>query len=329
MEDKNIVIVSKETSQKVKSGFLWIFSNQIVNNKELTKKVCVVKIYDVLKNYLGVGVYNPHSLIAVRILSYNKNVVFDKNFFVENISKAIEYRLKLGFDTRYCRICYGESDFLPGLIIDRYNDVLVLQFYSAGMELFVNEIIETLIQLFNPTNIVFRNDFSLRKYENVEEYSRIVYSTKKLEEHILINHLDKKFYVDVFKGQKTGFYYDQKSNRKYLSQIVKDKSVLDLCCYTGAFSIIAKNFGAKNVLGVDSSKEAINLAIENAKINDLDIEFIESDVGDFIRTNKNKYDVILFDPPSYCKSKKDKIKSIKKYVKICSKLIELLNRDGV
>jgi 23S rRNA (cytosine1962-C5)-methyltransferase len=323
------IIISKETTKKVKSGFLWIFSNQIVNSSSLTKKVCVTEVYDTLKNYVGIGVYNPHSLIAVRMLSYDKNVVFDKKFFVERLTKAVSYRLSLGFDTRYCRICYGESDFLPGVVIDRYNDVLVVQFYSAGMELFVDIITESLIELFNPTNIILRNDFSLRKYENVDQYSKIVYSKKNLDNEILITHLDTKFYVDVIKGQKTGFYYDQKLNREYLTKIVKNKSVLDLCCYTGSFSIIAKRFGAKKVLGIDSSLDAINLATKNAKINNVEVEFIKCDVEEFVKTQKNKYDIVLFDPPSYCKSKKDKIKSIKKYTNMCSEIFDLLNSDGI
>ncbi len=328
------IIVNTDAWTKIKQGYLWIFSNQILNNNELEKQISLVKIYSQKNDFLSIGVYNPNSLISVRILSNNKDIKFDEDFFSKKIYNAINYRNMLGIDTKYCRIIYGESDFLPGLIIDRYDDVVVVQFYCLGMELFLTEIKNSLIDILNPSCIIVRNDFSLRKYENAKENKEIIYIKKPFTENelkggIVIEHLNKKYVVDVLEGQKTGFFYDQKNNREYVSKIVKNKSVLDLCCYTGSFSIMAKSFGAKDVLGLDTSQKAIDIAKKNALLNKLSIDFVKEDVEEFIKNEKNKYDVIVFDPPSYCKSKKDKIKSIKKYIKICSELLNLLNNNGI
>lgn len=333
MNTKQEVIIDTTIVPKLKSGYLWIFSNQILNFKQLHKKICCVDIFDEKKNFIATGVYNPHSLIAVRILSYNKDEIFDTQFFINRINRALEFRKKLNFDINYCRIVYSESDFLPGVIIDRYGNNLVLQFYSYAMELFLEKIIQALIKIFNPENIILRNDIAARENENAPQEKKLLYSTKNSNVndvgYTLITHLGKKFLVDIVNGQKTGFFYDQKYNREYVSKIVENKDVLDLCCYNGSFSIISKYNNAKKVIGVDTSENAISLAKESAKLNNLNINFLREEIEKFLTNTKEKFDIILFDPPSYCKSKKDKIKSIKKYIALCTKILSLLNPNGI
>jgi len=322
--------VSKQFKNRVRNGFLWIFSNEIEHNG-LLKQISFVEVYDHKDNFLCKGVYNPHSLISVRVLSQKKDEKVNKEFFCKKIKYAVERREKYGIDIRFCRMLYGESDFLPGVVIDRYNDIFVVQFFSYAMELFKNEIFESLIDIFKPKFIVVNNDVYQRELESAPKNKEIVYAKNKISDKLvtIIQHLNTKFVVDVLNGQKTGFYYDQLENRKYISSIAKDKNVLDLCCYTGSFSIICSLSGSKNVVGVDSSSYAIELAKENAKINNVKVEFINSKVEDFVKNNKTKFDLIIFDPPSYTKSDKDINPAKKKYEFMLSQIMKMLEDRGL
>jgi 23S rRNA (cytosine1962-C5)-methyltransferase len=322
--------ISKQFKNRIKNGYLWIFSNEI-DHKYMLKQISYVEVYDHKDNFLCKGVYNPHSLISVRVLSQKKDEKIDKEFFYKKLKTAVERRKKYGIDIMFCRIIYGESDFLPGVVIDRYGDIFVLQFFSYGMELFKNEIFESLIDIFNPKFIVMNNDIYQRELESAPKNKEIVYTKNKStnESITIIQHLDTKFVVDVLNGQKTGFYYDQLENRKYISSIAKDKNVLDLCCYTGSFSILCALSGSKNVVGVDSSSYAIKLANENAKINNVKVEFINSKVEDFVKNNKTKFDLIIFDPPSYTKSDKDINPAKKKYEFMLSQIMKMLEDKGL
>lgn len=322
------VKTTKQFKNKISNGYLWIFSNEI-DKKSLPKEISYVEVYDSKDNFLCKGVYNPYSLIAVRIVSRNKNDIIDKEFFKKIINNALYRRNMWGIDIKYCRVVYGESDFLPGVVIDRYGDVFVIQFFSYAMELFYETIINSILEIFSPSTIVVRNDIHQRDLENAPKDKKIVFSkTNKENTIVTIKHLNAKFLVDVYNGQKTGFYYDQLYNRKYLTSIVKDKKVLDLCCYTGSFSILAALNGAKSVIGVDSSSSAIELAKENAKINNVKVEFVKADVEDFLADNKDKFDIIIFDPPSYAKTTKDVKNAKKQYRFMCENIIKSLNENG-
>jgi 23S rRNA (cytosine1962-C5)-methyltransferase len=315
---------------RFKSGHLWIFSNEI-NKKDLPKINTFVEVYDKKEKFLCKGVYNPHSLIAVRILSKYQDEKINRDFFKQRIISSLELRKNLGIDIKFCRLVYGESDFLPGVIIDRYNDVFVVQFFSYAMEIFKEDIIGSIVEIFNPSTIVIRNDIHSRLLEGGSENKEIVYSKNQSKDKIFvtIKHLSAKFIVDVLNGQKTGFYYDQAENRKYVKTIVKNKKVLDLCCYTGSFSIIAKLSGAKEVVGVDSSKQAIEIAKQNAKLNNVQINFVDAEVEEFLKNNKEKFDVVIFDPPSYTRSKKDIINAKKKYIAMCRNIMRFLQEGGI
>lgn len=331
MKKSSAIKISKQYKNRIDFGYLWIFSNEI-NKDDAPKDISYVEVYDDKNRFLCKGVYNPFSLIAIRVLSFLKEEKIDKEFFINRIKRAVEYRKNLGIDIRYCRLLYGESDFLPGLVVDRYGDVIVIQFYSYAMEIFKEEIVAALIEIFSPLCILIRNDFYQRDIEKAPQDKEIIYSKDKVTDNLVkINHLNCVFLVNVFDGQKTGFYYDQLLNREYISKIVKDKEVLDLCCYTGGFSVIAGVAGAKRVVGVDSSSYAIELAKENAKLNNLtkNVEFIEMDVDKFLKENTEKFDVIIYDPPSFVRSKKNKKSAIKKYSEMVKNLLKKTKKEGV
>ncbi len=321
---------NKYFKNRLRNNYLWIFSNEI-ETQNVPKNISLAEIYDG-PNFLGLGVFNPYSLISVRVLiKERKNI--DKEFFKKLIINSLEYRKSLGINVECCRLIYGESDFMPGVVIDRYKDVFAIQFFSFAMEVIFKEvIIESLVELFKPKCIIIRNDFHQRELEKAPIEKQICYSKYNVvnEVKVQIDHLHAKFLVDVLNGQKTGFYYDQLGNRRYVYSIARDKKVLDLCCYTGSFSIMAALGSAKYVVGVDSSSEAISIAEENAKINKVkNVEFVKEEVEDFIKNTKNSYDLIIFDPPSYVKSKKDIKNAKKKYIYILSNIINLLAKDGI
>lgn len=327
-------VITKQFKNRISYGYLWIFSNEVKTKDENSKKVAMAEVYDTKGNFLCKGVCNPKSLIFIRVLSFNTNDIINKDFFKKRIINAFEYRKKLAMDINFCRLVYGESDFLPGVVIDRYGNTFVVQFYSYAMEiLFKKYIIEGIVDIFNPEYILVRNDFYQRELEGTQQYKEICYTKKSKnvnELKVYIQHLSMKLVVDILNGQKTGFYYDQLDNRKYFSTIVKDKKVLDLCCYTGSFGILASLKGAKSVVCVDSSQYAIELAKENAKLNKVNnIDFVCVEAEEFIKNTKDKYDVIIFDPPSYTRSNKDVKNAIKKYISMCSNIIKILNNYGI
>lgn len=322
------IYTNNQFKNRLKYGYLWIFSNEIIR-ENLPKENVFVEAYDNKNNFLCKGVYNPHSLISIRVLTTQKNIDINKNFFKQKIIDALKFRKDYGIDTNFCRIVYGESDFLPGVVIDRYRNTFVIQFFSSAMEIFKKEILESIIDIFEPENIIVRNDVNSRIYEQAEQNKEVLYSKKEINPVIEIEHIGAKFLVDVLNGQKTGFYYDQLENRKYLFNIVRDKKVLDLCCYTGSFSIISKIAEAKEVVGIDSSVYAIELAQQNAKLNKVKVNFINEEVEEFLLHNKEKFDIIIFDPPSYTKSKKDIKKAKQKYEIVCRNILKFLERNGV
>lgn len=321
---------NKYFKNRLKKNYLWIFSNEI-ETQNIPKNISLAEIYNG-SDFLGLGVFNPHSLISVRILTKDRKDI-DKEFFKKLIINSLEYRRSLNINVECCRLIYGESDFIPGVVIDRYKDVFAIQFFSFGMEvIFKDIIVESLVELFNPRCIVIRNDFHHRELEKAPIEKQICYSKYNVSNDVKvqIDHLHAKFIVDVLNGQKTGFYYDQLENRKYVYSISKDKKVLDLCCYTGSFSIIAALGAAKYVVGVDSSSEAISIAEENARINKVkNVEFVKEEVEDFIKNTKDTYDLIIFDPPSYVRSKKDIRNAKNKYIHILSNIRNLLAKDGI
>ncbi|MFB0509469.1 MAG: class I SAM-dependent rRNA methyltransferase, partial [bacterium] len=262
MPQKAVQVIRKKSRQ----SHLWIFANEIrrVEGKPIPGDTVLVYQQEKL---LGSGFYNLHSLIAIRLYS-KQNEDFDLAFIKRKISEAYQYRKRLLPQEEDFRLIFGESDSLPGVVIDKYGNHFTLQTFTYGTELRKELIGQALREIFPVESIFLKNDFRLRDIENLPHTEELFYGT--IKDRVVIQENNVRFYVDIKGGQKTGFFFDQRITRDKVRKLSKDKKVLDVFCYTGGFTINAALGGAKKVIGVDISKAAIALANENAKLNKVD-----------------------------------------------------------
>lgn len=314
-----------------KYGSLWIYKNEILSDIKHLTPGSLLRVYESRSNkIIGTGYINPKSTISIRLLSFKKENI-DAKFFHQKFQQAIKYREEfLGLKHSY-RMIYSESDGLPGLIVDKYNNCLVIQILTAGMETFKDLIIELLDKITNPEIIVLKNDSSSRLKEGLVTEKKIVKG--EISELPVIYEDDVKFLVNPVHGQKTGFFLDQRENRLFLKQFITAGEGLDLFCYIGSWSIHLAKKGA-SVTGIDSSEHAINSARDNAKINNLNerCKFIKADVFNYLKweIKKNKrYDFMVVDPPAFVKSKNQKDDAIEGYLTLNSLALKLLKKDGI
>ena len=327
--------LKKGEESRILSGHSWVFSNEIAQVIGEAQSGSLGRVFAASGVFLGVGFYNPHSLIACRIFSRRPLPSVGTDFFYQKLSESLEYRKKL-YPQRapFYRLCFGESDGLPGLVIDRYGDVLVLQILSAGMEKLLPEIAEALKKLLNPSGIYLKNDHRSRFLEGLKAEEKIFFGA--VPEKVTVDEFGLQFLTPIAGAQKTGFYFDQAENRVFLKPYFSEKTVLDLYCYSGAFGIAAAKAGAKSVMGFDSSESAIALARENAKLNQVS-EVCVFEKGDaeerlnFLAENRlpTKPDMILLDPPSLVPSRKDLLRAQRAYVKLNSLAIRALPQRGL
>lgn len=333
MSDKvTKVFLRKNEERRVKHGHLWIFSNEIVKVEGEASNGDVVKVYDSRNNFIGSGFYNANSLIAVRIIS-NKEEVDLLNLFKERLHAAYNFRKSIYPDRNSFRMVFSESDFLPGLIIDKYNDTFVLQVYSAGIEKNVESIVKILTEDFSAKNIFSKGEEYFRMLEGLTIENKIYLGEIPAGGEI-INDGYVKYKINFSTGQKTGFYFDQCDNREFFGKFCKDKSVLDCFCNSGGFGLHAAVNDAKSVEFVDSSSEETKNTQENFSLNGFNdkAEFIQSDVFDYLekcKTQNKKFDIINLDPPAFAKSKKTLATAIKGYEKLNRLAMELLNDGGM
>jgi 23S rRNA (cytosine1962-C5)-methyltransferase len=305
-------------------GHPWIFSNEIKTKKEIIPGEDIVDIYRGNK-FLGRGFYNPHSLIAVRRFS-SEPEEFDQQFVDTMITKALEYRSRF-ITNKSFRLVYSESDGLPGLIIDKYEANYVIQINCLGMDRQRDLVVNSLLRL-HPQSIYERNDTSLRTLEGLQTRTGLLHGTLKEPVQIELDGL--RFLVDIEKGQKTGFFLDLNAIRQKAGMFSSNRKVLDLFCYTGAFSCYATRAGATSTTGVDSSDTAIALARENCRLNKIEkAVFIHADVFDFLKTDKSTYDLIILDPPSFAKSRKSLVAARRGYKEINIQAMKRLSRGGI
>lgn len=318
------IVVKKNSQKRLKKGSLWIYSNELTAVTQLPIGTTVKVVSEDGNNY-GVGFYNPNSLITVRLLLSDKEP--DLNFFKKRIDKAMYFRKRIYPNSLSYRLVFGESDLLPGLIIDKYDKYFTLQYFSAGMELRKELIIKSLLSLFPETKgIIEKNSFRARKNEGLTQYENIVFG--KIPDEITIEENSIKYSFSLLDSQKTGFFLDQKDNRLIVRRISKDLKVLDCYCNLGGFALNAAFGGAKSVVGIDSSEKIIEFAQKNAVLNKIDnVNFIKSDVEKFLNNQTNSdiyWDMIILDPPSFAHSKKDVAVAKKGYSKINNLALRLL-----
>jgi len=316
---------------RLMGGHLWAFSNELLDlPKDLATGSIVTLVRERDGSAIGNGFFHPNSLIAFRLLTRNANEEIDADFFARRIRESSERRTLLRTRRNALRLVHGESDLLPGLILDQYDRVLSYQMVSAGFEARKEMIVEILQKLFDPTAIVAKNNSHLRKLEGLPtEESLIVGGDAKAKIH---DTAGTHYYVDVLAGQKTGFYLDQMENRARLRDFIRPGArVLDLFANDGGFSMNAALAGAASVVAVDESRAALDRLTRNAELNGVQnkIQTVQSDCFEFIRESRDEFDVIILDPPALAKSKKDIPNARKGYLGLNSSAMRLLSRNGI
>lgn len=317
--------------RRIRAGHPWVFSNEVEKLDGDPSPGDAVEIAAANGESLGTAYYNPHSLISARILSRQCESIDTIEFFHQRLTRAFRYRHSLYGDRRALRLVYGEADGLPGLIVDRYDDVLSVQFLTLGIDRRREPILAALRQLCHPTAIVARNDVAVREYEGLPQEVEVLYG--ELPANVTVTENGLRFRVDVCAGQKTGYFLDQKENHQALSGRVDGRRVLDLFCYSGNWAIHAARYGAKAVIGVDISAAAVALAEENARLNfqEQTCSFVRGDVFEWLRDAakaNERFGTVVLDPPAFVKSRKKLPEAIKGYLTINRRAMELVEPGG-
>lgn len=326
---KKQIILRKNEEHRLAQGHQWVFSNEIKTVHGEPEPGDLVEILRYDEKFLGLGFYHPHSLIAARLLSREREEIsFD--FFEGRIYRALQLRKRLFPGSESFRVVHGESDFLPGLIIDKYNEFLSLQTFSYGMDRRLTLICDVLESIFHPKAIVERNESPLRSLEGLPLKKGVLRGS--LDQTIITEHAIK-YKVDLLNGQKTGFFLDQRENRKAIQTFAKDAEVLDCFCNEGGFSLNALKAGAKQVVGLDVSDHAIAKAKVNATINQAEgVAFHVGDAFDQLKeyvTAGRRFDLVILDPPSFSKSKKTVATALRGYKEINTLALKVLHAGGI
>ncbi len=314
-----VVYLRNGVERKIKNFYPWIFRDEV---KEIVgEEGYIANVFSRKGDFLGKGFFSK-SHITVRMLT-SKDEEIDEEFFLRRIRKA---RLKRNFpDDQSFRLVHAEGDFLPGVIVDKYKDGFVVQFRTKGAEALKEKIVNAILGTTNASFIYERSDFETSSREDLERRKGPLYG--KTPEVMTIEENSLKFIVDIAHGQKTGFFFDQRKNRK-LVRTLPGKSALDLYTYTGGFALNLAASGF-DVTGVDKSEDDIEIARENARINNLKVEFVSADVFEFLRRISRKFDVVIADPPSLIKKKSEKKKAISILSQLTNLVKDVLNIGGI
>jgi 23S rRNA (cytosine1962-C5)-methyltransferase len=320
--------LKKKEERRVQRGHPWVFSNEIQDLGADFVPGEVVEVRDFSGGFIGRGYINPRSLIAVRILT-RKREELDAAFYAGRITLARELRTSLGFGGSF-RAVFSEGDGLPGLIVDKYADTLVVQSLTAGIDSMLDMILQALREVYDPKTIVLRNDTASREFEGLVQEKRVVFG--ETTGIVTIEESGIRYDVDVLEGQKTGFFFDQRENRLALRDLVKGRRTLDCFCYVGAWALSAEKFGATEVIGIDSSEKAVQRATRNAVLNGLSARFVAGDVFEKLREferQKERFGCIILDPPAFVKSRSKIREALKGYKEINLRAMRLLEAGGI
>ena len=322
------VTLRKTRETRVRGGHPWIYASEIEKVEGTFENGDIVDVADYRGKFIGRGFYNPQSQISLRILTRNDEPC-DRDFFARRIREAWDYR-KLLCDPMSCRLIYSESDFLPGLVVDKFADVLVLQSLSLGIERLKDMICDLLMEIVQPAGIWERSDVPVRRLEGLEQTTGLLRGEVPDEVEMVENGI--RFLVDVKRGQKTGFFLDQKQNRATLEPLCRDARVLDCFCHNGSFSLHAAKYGASSVLGVDISEEALEVARRNAALNGYDNVTFEAhncfDLLHELTDAGEKFDLVILDPPAFTKNKAAVQSAIRGYKEINLRGLKLVRPGG-
>lgn len=323
------VFLKRKIAARIANGHPWIFSNEVDRIEGATDAGTVVDVFFNDEKFAGRGYINPQSQIIVRLLTRKKENI-DEDFFFRRINDAWEYRKKIGY-TENCRLIFGEADEMPALIIDKFNDYFVLQTLALGIDCWKPAIVKALQKIFSPKGIYERNDVPVRELEGLKQQKGFL--SEPFDTNIIINENGLKFHVDIENGQKTGYFLDQRDNRRQIQHIVKNADVLGAFTYTGTFEIHAAHYGAKSVHGLDISENAVAQATRNALLNGLDhiCKFETINAFDALKAwskEGRQYDVVMLDPPAFTKSRDTIQKAITGYKEINLRGMKLIRNGG-
>lgn len=326
--------LKKFEDKRIRNGHLWIYSNEIDNKVTPIKSFSAgqsVVIEDTNGKPLGLGYINPNNLLCARIITRDYNKSIDRSLFVHKFNIAHSLRQQV-FNKPFYRVIFGESDGLPGLIVDRFNEHLVVQITTAGMEQQKENIIDALTKVFKPQSILLRNDCNSRKAEALS--NQIEQAMGLTPETIQIEENSTQFLIHPHTGQKTGWFYDHRVSRQQIAKYVQGKRVLDVFSYIGAFGLQMANAGASDVWCIDISGKALDELEQNAALNKVNekVTCVEGDAFSAMSELKQqgeKFDIIIVDPPAFIKKKKDQKPGLKAYRKVNEAAMRLLSKDGI
>ena len=330
-----IVTLKKGEGRTLKAGGAWVYDNEIDSIMGSFENGDIVTVHDFDGYFLGYGFINTKSKITVRILSRKKDTVIDDVFLEERVQAAWDYRKQV-IDTGSCRLIFGEADFLPGIVVDKFADVLVVESLALGIDKLKQQILDAVKRVLAKDGITVRgiyerSDAKVREQEGMERYKGFIGEPFDTRVEIVENGV--KYIVDVEDGQKTGFFLDQKKNRAAMHSVCKGKRVLDCFTHTGSFALNAGIAGATEVIGVDASELGVEQARENVRLNGLEdkVSFVCADVFDFLpalEEKGEKFDVVILDPPAFTKSRNSIKNAVKGYREINVRGMKLVKDGG-
>ncbi len=335
MNEQAVVHIKKGEARSLKAGGMWIYDNEIERIEGEFENGDMVRVLDFDGYVLGTGFINTRSKLTVRMMSRRKDTVIDNAFIEMRVRNAWEYR-KATVDTSSCRIIFGEADFLPGIVVDKFSDVLVVESLALGIDRLKPVILDSLEKVLLEDGISIRgiyerSDAKVRLQEGMERYKGFI--GEPFDTRVEIEENGVRYYVDVKDGQKTGFFLDQKYNRLAIQKLCKGKRVLDCFTHTGSFALNAAVSGAKEVLGVDASELGIAQARENAELNGVSetASFLCADVFELLpelEQKGEKFDVVILDPPAFTKSRNSIKNAVKGYREINMRGLKLVKDGG-
>ncbi|MGZ3959427.1 MAG: class I SAM-dependent rRNA methyltransferase [Flavisolibacter sp.] len=322
--------LKRKIASRIAGGHPWIFANEVEKVEGSPADGDIVEVYFADGKFAGKGYFNSRSQIITRLLTRDRKVEIDETFFFHKIKECWEYRQHLGY-TENCRLVFGEADGLPQLIIDKFDDYFVIQTLALGIDVWKPAIVKALQTIFQPKGIYERNDVPVRELEGLPQQKGFL--SAPFDTNIIINENGLQFHVDLENGQKTGYFLDQQDNRRAIRHIVKDADVLGAFTYTGTFEIHAAHYGARSVLGLDISENAVAQANRNASLNGLQdtVRFETANAFDVLKQwtkEDRKYDVVMLDPPAFTKSRATIQKAITGYKEINLRGMKLVKPGG-
>ncbi|KAA0012154.1 class I SAM-dependent rRNA methyltransferase [Billgrantia pellis] len=326
--------LKKNADRRLKAGHLWLYSNEVDTEATPLKGLepgGQVVVEAANGRAMGVAYVNPNSLICARVVSRDSGVRLDRSLLVHRFNQALALRQRL-YAKPFYRLVHGEGDLLPGLVIDRFDDVLVVQLNTLGMERLAEEILAALDKVLSPRVIVFKNDSSGRRQEQLER--QVIVAKGELDGPVRLEENGVRFHAPVLDGQKTGWFFDHRANRAWLNGLVAGKRVLDVFSYIGGWGVQAAAHGASEVLCVDASAQALERVAENAALNGLHEQVAVGEADAFealaaLKADGEQFDVVILDPPAFIKKRKDLPNGERAYAKLNREAMRLLGRDGL